>query len=36
MLAAIEAFEAFYNEVLDLEYVYLDRFFVDIEKEIYP
>jgi hypothetical protein len=36
MLDAMENFEEYFERVIDLDFVYLDRFYVDVGKEICP
>ena len=36
LLDALENFQAYFKPIIDLDFVYLDRFYVDIGKEICP
>ncbi len=36
LLDALENFQAYFERIIDLDFVYLDRFYVDIGKEICP
>jgi hypothetical protein len=36
LLDAMENFQAYFERIIDLDFVYLDRFYVDIGKEICP
>jgi hypothetical protein len=35
MLDIINNFQTYFERIVDLEYIYLDRFYVDLKKEIY-